>query len=41
MHVWTSVHYMYASPHAGQKRASDPLELGFQMVISCYVGAVN
>jgi hypothetical protein len=29
------------SPHRGQKRASGPLELELQMIVSCCVGAKN
>ena len=29
------------SPHRGQKRASGPLELELQMIVSCCVGAGN
>lgn len=32
---------MYAGAGRGQKKALDALELEFQLVVSCYIGAGN
>lgn len=38
LYIWCEYVQMYADVYGGQKRASGPLELEFQVVLSCQCG---